>query len=130
MKGMDFSPPKGRQAGEQILPMINVVFLLLIFFLLSSQIAPRAPFSVTPPQLETGEPSRPEALLFMSADGQLHFSGAQTEDAVEAVFARASELESLSLRADANVSASAVATLITQLRDAGIQSVTLRGVRP
>ncbi|MGR3522560.1 MAG: biopolymer transporter ExbD, partial [Paracoccus sp. (in: a-proteobacteria)] len=29
--------------------MINVVFLLLIFFLLTAQIAPAPPFDVTPP---------------------------------------------------------------------------------
>ncbi|WP_281953695.1 biopolymer transporter ExbD [Pseudophaeobacter arcticus] len=127
---MDFSPAKKRQTGEPILPMINVVFLLLIFFLLSSQIAPRAPFAVTPPRLETGEPSGSEALLFMAADGRLHFSGAQTQDAMAAVLAQASELDGLSLRADANVPAREVAALITQLRDGGIRSVTLRGTRP
>lgn len=127
---MDFSPPKKRQTGEPILPMINVVFLLLIFFLLSSQITPRAPFAVTPPRLETGNPSGSESLLFMAADGQLHFSGAQAKDALDVVLAQASELETLSLRADAQVSAREVAKLITKLRDAGIQSVTLRGTRP
>lgn len=126
---MDFSSPKTRQAGEPVLPMINVVFLLLIFFLLSSQIAPRAPFAVTPPRLETGEASAPEAVLFMAADGRLHFSGTQDQDsdALAAVAAQAAELGTLTLRADAEVPARAVAALIARLRDAGITAVALTG---
>ena len=124
---MDFSSSKTRQAGEPVLPMINVVFLLLIFFLLSSQIAPSAPFAVTPPRLEPGEASAPEAVLFMAADGRLHFSGAQDGDALAAVTAQAAALETLTLRADAEVPAREVAALITRLRDAGITVVTLTG---
>lgn len=124
---MDFSSPKTRQAGEPILPMINVVFLLLIFFLLSSQIAPRAPFMVTPPQLEGGAPSAPKAVLFMAADGRLHFSDAGTGDAMAVIAARAPKLETLTLRADAKVPARDVAALIARLRDAGITAVSLTG---
>ena len=36
---MEFSTPRMRRAAEPALPMINVVFLLLIFFLMSAQIA-------------------------------------------------------------------------------------------
>ncbi|NSY41067.1 biopolymer transporter ExbD [Leisingera sp. ANG59] len=124
---MDFSTPKKRQAGEPILPMINVVFLLLIFFLLSSQIAPRAPFAVTPPKLESGETSASEAVLFMAADARLHFPGAEGGDALAAVAAQAAKLEVLTLRADAGVPAREVAALISRLRDAGIQAVSLTG---
>ncbi|MEY8802048.1 biopolymer transporter ExbD [Leisingera sp. XS_AS12] len=124
---MDFSSPKTRQAGEPILPMINVVFLLLIFFLLSSEIAPRAPFMVTPPQLEDGAPSAPKAVLFIAADGRLHFSDAGTGDAMAVIAARAPVLETLTLRADAKVPARDVAALIARLRDAGITAVSLTG---
>ena len=127
---MDFSTPKKRQTGEPILPMINVVFLLLIFFLLSSQIAPRAPFAITPPKLEHGETLTPEAVLFMAADAQLYFSGAEGRDALAAVVAQAPELEVLTLRADSEVSAREVAALISRLRDAGIKAVSLTGTGP
>jgi len=124
---MDFSAPKKRQAIEPILPMINVVFLLLVFFLLSSQIAPRAPFAVIPPKLPSGEYLTPEAVLFIAADGQLHFSDAEGNDALAAVVAQTAELETLTLRADAEAPARKVAALISRLRDAGIKSVSLTG---
>ncbi|WP_417699125.1 biopolymer transporter ExbD [Pseudophaeobacter sp.] len=127
---MDFSTPKKRQTGEPILPMINVVFLLLIFFLLSSQIAPRAPFAITPPKLENGETLTPEAVLFMAADARLYFSGAEGRDALAAVVAQAPELEVLTLRADSEVPAREVAALISRLRDAGIKAVSLTGTGP
>ncbi|AHD02035.1 ExbD/TolR family protein [Leisingera methylohalidivorans] len=125
---MDFSTPQRRRTAEPILPMINVVFLLLIFFLLSSQIAPRAPFTVVPPKLETGEAAASGAILFMAADGQLHFSGAKGGDALAAVIAQAGGRRRLSLRADAAVPAREVASLISRLRDTGITSVTLAGI--
>ena len=68
---MQFKRQVTAEESVNLTPLIDVVFLLLIFFLLSSQIAPRAPFAVVPPKLESGDPSAPEAVLFMAADGRL-----------------------------------------------------------
>ncbi|NHX27772.1 biopolymer transporter ExbD, partial [Escherichia coli] len=46
---MQFPQHPRRDRGENIVPMINVVFLLLIFFLMTAQIGPPAPIDVTPP---------------------------------------------------------------------------------
>ena len=45
---MQIDMPKRRPRGESIIPMINVVFLLLIFFLLTAQIAPADPAAGIP----------------------------------------------------------------------------------
>lgn len=124
---MDFSRPEKRQPGEQILPMINVVFLLLIFFLLSSQIAPRAPFPVVPPRVDSTGKAEPGATLFMAADGRLHFEGPTGAEAMTALAAKAGSIGTLTLRADAEASGHAVAALITKLRTAGVARVVLTG---
>ena len=51
---MRFAPPgaRPRRPRESAVPMINIVFLLLIFFLMTATIAPPAPFAVTPPAAE------------------------------------------------------------------------------
>ncbi|WP_322867174.1 biopolymer transporter ExbD [Aquicoccus sp. G2-2] len=45
---MDIPRPVRRPRGEAILPMINVVFLLLIFFLMTAELAPPEPVAVAP----------------------------------------------------------------------------------
>ena len=50
---MDFSAPRrAPNRSENIIPMINVVFLLLMFFMLSAQVAPPDPFDVEVPVSE------------------------------------------------------------------------------
>ncbi|MDT0683808.1 biopolymer transporter ExbD [Roseicyclus sp. F158] len=67
---------------ESIIPMINVVFLLLIFFLMTAQIAPPEPFDVTPPDSASDEPAEAPLTLHVDASGQLGFQGATGEDDV------------------------------------------------
>lgn len=124
---MDFASPARRKTGEPILPMINVVFLLLIFFLLSSQIAPRAPFPVVPPQVDTDSGADPGATLFLSADGRLFFEGLEGDAALLRLSSGIEKNTAVILRADAAVSAQKVAALISRLRAAGAESVVLVG---
>jgi periplasmic protein TonB len=46
---MDFGSPPRRPRAESVVPMINVVFLLLVFFLMTATIAPPDPFASVPP---------------------------------------------------------------------------------
>ena len=46
---MRFASPPRRSPPESVVPMINVVFLLLIFFLISAQISPPDPFETRLP---------------------------------------------------------------------------------
>lgn len=66
---MHFDLPKTRPARENIVPMINVVFLLLIFFLMTAQIVPPAPLDVTPPQSTSEQKPQEARTVFIDADG-------------------------------------------------------------
>ena len=67
---------KQRRHRENIVPMINVVFLLLIFFLLAGTISPRPPFDFNPVTTELRPPSdMPADGLYVSATGTLYFRG-------------------------------------------------------
>ncbi len=44
---MQFPDDTPRRGGDNLLPMINVVFLLLIFFLISAEMTPPEPFEVS-----------------------------------------------------------------------------------
>lgn len=57
---------------EPVLPLINVVFLLLIFFMLAGQLAKRPVVAVETPvsQVANGKEAREKLLLVLKSDGQ------------------------------------------------------------
>lgn len=122
---MQFTAPRRRRTAEPIVPMINVVFLLLIFFLMSAQIAPPAPFEVTLPQSVGDERAAPADTLYMDADGRLAFNAARGEAVLGALTARATIDEPLQIRADARLDARALARLLPQLATRGIAEVEI-----
>lgn len=120
---------------ERILPLINVVFLLLIFFMLAGRLTESAPFQVTPPrsaeaaapQASTEQPR--EATLLLAADGRLSLDAVLVEQAA----LRSAMAERLAgnpgiavrLKADGAAEATAVVAVMEALRDAGVARVQL-----
>lgn len=121
--------------------MINVVFLLLIFFLMSAQIAPPEPFDVEPPVMAETESAEGEFRLYMDAEGQIGYLDIIGE--AEALAALAAAREShcaaepcpddapppLILRADAKLDAARLAALMPKLGAAGFRVVQLVTVK-
>lgn len=70
---MRFDLPSSRSARENIVPMINVVFLLLIFFLMTAQIVPPAPVEVTPPQSTSEQKPQDATSVYIDANGIIAF---------------------------------------------------------
>lgn len=127
---MRFPEPRRREQGENVIPLINIVFLLLIFFMLAGALAPTDPFTVEPPEtrggLEVGDPER--RVIALAADGRLAFEGEPVEvDALVELVGRAAddEEEPIRLKADADVSAERVLDLMDLLRDAGLERLIL-----
>lgn len=125
---MNFSRPPNRPSAEPILPMINVVFLLLIFFLLASQIVPRAPFLLTPPHIPVGVTPDPNQTLFMASDGQLFLAQSGGQDPLLWLAVHQGTIQSLTLRADGQAAGKDVAALLTKLSAIGIPKVSIVGV--
>lgn len=109
-----------RKRGENYVPMINVVFLLLIFFLMTSQIAPPDPFEITLPSSQSEALAEGRQTLFISADGALSFEGNADEAVYDAIGSRDKTLPLL-VKADASVDGAVVAGVLKRLSrtDAG-----------
>ncbi len=123
---LDFSPPRRRPRGESVVPMINVVFLLLVFFLMTSRLAPPEPFEVRLPQAEQGEDGETAPVLYVSASGEIGFEDARGPAAVAALAERLRGSDAVPrLRADAGTEAAVVARLLKDLTAAGIAQVAL-----
>ena len=121
---MNFATAPKRRPAETILPMINVVFLLLIFFLMTAQIAPRAPFAVTPPEAAGETAPEGEGILFAGPDGALFFNGLQGDALWAELSARAGDTP-LILRADGALTGPDFAALLARLGGLGVSSVDL-----
>ena len=121
---MNFAAPPRRPRAESIVPMINVVFLLLIFFLMTAQIVPPAPFEVQPPTGAVAAPSDGQLILYVSADGNAGFLSLSGDPAIVALIEEADE-GPLTIRADAALPAATLANLLARLQGAGIKSIEL-----
>lgn len=135
---MQFSDPPRRRSPESIVPMINVVFLLLIFFLMTAQIVPPEPFDVTPPIAQGGEPAEGEFTLYLGADGVLAYRNTQGAKAALAALAAEKDAYCVAggcsedvppppviLRADAEVPGARLAALMPRIAQAGFGELQL-----
>ncbi len=133
---MELDQSAARRPGETILPMINVVFLLLIFFLISARLTPPEPFPVAPPVAAAEAPAESAFTLYLGADGGIGYRDRTGIDAP--VAALAADLgahctpacadgarPTLSVRADAAAPAAALARLLPRLGGLGFAQVDL-----
>lgn len=126
---MDFSPTTApRDRGEPIVAMINIVFLLLIFFLMTAAIAPPDPFEILPPDAAVEAGGLPPNTLYVGPDAALAFEDARGDAVFDAL--RAAAPDTLSIRADARVSASDLAALLPRLATTGVTRFDLVTVLP
>lgn len=79
---MKLARPRRRETPETIIPLIDVVFFLLIFFMLIGRMDATAPFEVTPAVAATGQDMPGGgATLSISEDGALALNGSATNPA-------------------------------------------------
>ncbi|AUQ63424.1 ExbD/TolR family protein [Phaeobacter inhibens] len=124
---MDLTDPPRRARGESIVPMINVVFLLLIFFLMTSRLAQPDPFEVTPPEAGLEGEAKSDDVLYIDATGRLHFDGSEGRAALSRLASAPGK--TVQLRADARLQATDLARILRQLAEAGLTHAELV-VRP
>jgi biopolymer transport protein ExbD len=109
--------------------MINVVFLLLIFFMMTARIVPSPPFDLTLPNAVSGDDLAEETTLYLSADGLAAFGG-HVQDKAWAAIAAAPPIARLAIRADAGLPAHELASVLTRLAGLGVTAFDLAVQQP
>lgn len=126
---MDLDPPETPSPRlDPILPMVNLVFLLLIFLLLAATLAPRPPVTVDPPRARAADRLEPGVLrLALNREGALVFRSFRGADALEAVEAEIGPATraAVALHADRAAPAAAVARGLADLASRGAAPVWL-----
>jgi biopolymer transport protein ExbD len=126
---MNFEEPPRREPPESVVPMINVVFLLLIFFLMTAQIVPPEPFEVEPPDSVEAEPGAAALVLQVAETGETAFGEARGETALAAVAAEAAG-EPVAVRAHAALPADELARVLASLAGHGVEAIELATAAP
>ena len=117
-----------RGPAEALVPMINIVFLLLIFFLMSATIAPPDPFDVTLPGAaaqDSADTSGP-VVLHVSANGEMAYGDLRGDAAFAALMSTSDPRpDSVVLRADEGLDGAVFAGILARLAAAGVGDVNL-----
>ncbi|MEM1064084.1 MAG: biopolymer transporter ExbD [Pseudomonadota bacterium] len=125
---MRFTEPQSpSRRALAILPMINLAFLLLMFFLLTATIAPvpRVDLALSG-AAATSAAAAPDA-LFIAADGRVFYAGLEGSVVFDAIAAR-DQAAPLEIRADAALDARQLAGILPRLAALGVSEVTLVAV--
>ncbi|OOV24617.1 hypothetical protein BV61_07380 [Candidatus Synechococcus spongiarum LMB bulk15M] len=120
----------GKNDEERVLPLINMVFLLLIFFMLAGKLTAEQ-IKIEPPLSTSQDPSSPPPVtLSMDAQGRLFLNTEMvSQDNLPLALARYPDVGSMDsplvLRASAAAEANRVVVVMSRLRDAGIDQLQL-----
>ena len=115
---------------QRVLPLINMVFLLLIFFMLAGKLTAEQ-MKIELPRSASQDPASPQSVtLSMDAQGRLFLNADMVlHDELQLALARYPEVGSMDsplvLRASAAAEATKVVTVMSRLRDAGIDQLQL-----
>lgn len=127
---MHFEQRRSDNSEASILPLINVVFLLLIFFMIAGSLSVSEPFEVSAPHsISESTPQQERLRLLFAGDGQLALQG-RVMDQEQLLSQVALELQvdpelRVELKADAAIPGNRVVEFMEQLRQAGVESVFL-----
>lgn len=132
--------PEAGAAGHddnQMIPLINIVFLLLIFFMVAGVLEAQNILNVDPPDsVVTQSSDERDMLVLLDAQGQtaLDETLVPLDSLTEAVRTRITALGGeadalrVHIKADAAATTEQLLMLMDHLRDAGIQRITLLAV--
>ncbi|WP_417689614.1 ExbD/TolR family protein [Roseibium sp.] len=137
MKKLPIAPIK--RQSENTISLINIVFLMLIFFLIAGQLAPPMDKTVELIDSQDAEATPPPDALVAREDGSLFFRGdsitieAYLAQAAQSYVPDAEDTETgklpVRLVADKDLSAIALVELVGELQKAGAGKVTVVTMR-
>lgn len=125
---MRLTRPPARQAPETIIALIDVVFFLLVFFMLIGRMDATAPFEVTPPTARTGSDMPAGGVtLSVSETGDMAVDGRSVQDPEAALLSAIAEDPETLVRINAHEAAELrhILPLIAALEAAGARDVAL-----
>jgi biopolymer transport protein ExbD len=126
---MRLSRPLPRRQRESTIALINVVFLMLIFFLIAGTLAPPMDRGIDLISTATAENAAPPDALFVTREGELRANGetVEAESYMAALKAEGMGEEALQVKvaADRELPATRLIEIVGTLRAAGAARVSI-----
>lgn len=133
-------PKRYTHSDENLLPMINIIFLLLIFFMVAGVITASDQLNLTPIQSKAGtETELDQTALLLSADGRMILAGVESSLNIDPVtlqhsltdgyqqwrqiVADADDDTPLPVKMDAAVTSAQLAKLMRMLEAANVKTI-------
>lgn len=126
MKPSLLSQSRARPDIEPVLPLINVVFLLLIFFLMTGKMQQPTDISIVPPeQTREVEPSLvdPQIWLYVNRQGIASYQGQPIDNFAE--LPQAKSQTALVVCADASLSGAQLNAVLSELAKVSITQIAI-----
>jgi biopolymer transport protein ExbD len=127
---MRFPRPKPTRDSEaNLIPLINIVFLLLIFFMLAGRLAPTELMALEPPRSDSLRSAQVTTLVVLvDQSGQIRLEGETLDEetlAERIALHLADGPQPLQIKADAALDAMQLLDLLERLRAAGAEELDL-----
>ncbi|MEO1018746.1 MAG: biopolymer transporter ExbD [Pseudomonadota bacterium] len=119
-----------RKRGEPVIALINVVFLILIFIMVTTVIEPIDPLAVRLAEGETDLADVKNAEIVIGADGRLAFAQETIELQSLLQHLADQDINKVSLRADAELKTATLFSIVAALEARGIEHIDLATARP
>ncbi|MCL2207566.1 MAG: biopolymer transporter ExbD [Fibromonadales bacterium] len=130
MDFLDFKPKNRREATIDIAPLLDMVFILLIFFIVTSTFTRETGVEVSKPQAQTASQLEKENILIaITRDGTIHIDERQVDlaglsDVLKGILAKNPDREAV-LIADKNAITEKLVSVIDACTLAGVKKVSI-----
>ena len=111
-------------------PLIHLVFLLLIFFMLSGTLSKKDLFEVEPPSSYTSSNAEsPEIIILISSDNKISLDdkiiSSNELEAYLTTLLKKQNIEEVLIKADGNASSGTLSKIIRMIRNSGIKRAAI-----
>lgn len=118
---------------DNLIPLINIVFLMLIFFMVAGHISQSDPIKVQPPSsLSDGHISNESVVIIVTKDGQIAFEQtliekSQLAELISQRFEQDDDQQnfSLQLKTDADLPVEELQSVLQIIKQTGIKRISL-----
>lgn len=128
------TPQRPPDRNDRLIPMINVVFLLLTFFMIAGTIRASDSLKIQPPETTTsGKLNNSDLVLYIGKDGNVALGSEQIaiSEALQRIEARLAQNKELGLqlKADKHTTAFIILPILKKLSDLGLKHIKLVAIR-
>lgn len=128
------TPQRPPDRNDRLIPMINVVFLLLTFFMIAGTFRASDSLKIQPPETTTsGKLNNSDLVLYIGKDGNVALGSEQIaiSEALQRIEARLAQNKELGLqlKADKHTTVFIILPILKKLSDLGLKHIKLVAIR-